>query len=131
MRKVFELETGIEGTRIITPTAGLAIGGAAAAWLSGHIESARLALTVVLLVSVVGIVLVIALLTLPAAIAGQFTSTLRGMMALAALLSVTFTTAGLAVSYSPDLPAGATTIVIAGATYLAVLGSKRLLAAFR
>jgi len=80
------------------------------------------ALTVVLLVSVVGIVLVIALLTLPAAIAGRFTSTLAGMMGLAAVLSMGFTTVGLAVSYGPDLPAGAVTIVIAGVTYLAVLG---------
>jgi zinc transport system permease protein len=79
------------------------------------------ALTVVLLVTVVGIVLVIALLTLPAAIAGQFTTTLRGMMTLASLLAVAFTTTGLAVSYGPDLPAGATTIVIAGAAYLLVL----------
>ena len=52
------------------------------------------ALTVVLLVSVVGIVLVIALLTLPAAIAGQFTTTLRGMMALASVLAVSFTAIG-------------------------------------
>jgi len=78
------------------------------------------ALTVVLLVSVVGIVLVIALLTLPAAIAGQFTTTLRAMMGLAAILAITFTTAGLAISYVPDLPAGATTIVIAGTAYLGI-----------
>jgi hypothetical protein len=78
------------------------------------------ALTVVLLVTVVGIVLVIALLTLPAAIAGQLTSTLRGMMVGAALLSIGFTIAGLALSYGPDLPAGATTIVLAGLAYLAI-----------
>ncbi len=89
------------------------------------------ALTVVLLVSVVGIVLVIALLTLPAAIAGQFTATLRGMMALASLLAIAFTTAGLAVSYAPDLPAGATTIVIAGGVYLLVLLFRRVVAGFR
>jgi zinc transport system permease protein len=89
------------------------------------------ALTVVLMVSVVGIVLVIALLTLPAAIAGKFTTTLRGMMALASLLAVSFTTAGLALSYSPDLPAGATTILVAGATYLGVLGAKFLLTRLR
>jgi zinc transport system permease protein len=81
-----------------------------------------IALTVVLLVSVVGIVLVIALLTLPAAIAGRFTSTLAGMMGLAALLSMAFTSIGLAVSYGPDLPAGATTIAIAGLAYVAVIG---------
>ncbi len=75
--------------------------------------------------------LVIALLTLPAAIAGQFTATLRGMMALASVLAVSFTTAGLAVSYSPDLPAGATTIVIAGAVYLLVLVLKRVVAGLR
>jgi zinc transport system permease protein len=85
------------------------------------------ALTVVLLVSVVGIVLVIALLTLPAAIAGQFTTTLRGMMAVASLLAIAFTTTGLAVSYAPDLPAGATTIVIAGAAYLLVLAARSTL----
>jgi zinc transport system permease protein len=84
------------------------------------------ALTVVLLVTVVGIVLVIALLTLPVAISGRFTSTLRGMMLLSALLSIGFTTAGLALSYAPDLPAGATTIVIAGTAYLGVLVLGRL-----
>jgi zinc transport system permease protein len=83
-------------------------------------------LTVVLLVSVVGIVLVIALLTLPAAIAGRFTTTLAGMMGLAAILSMTFTTVGLGVSYGPDLPAGAVTIVIAGVTFLGVLGLRPL-----
>lgn len=90
-----------------------------------------IALTVVLLVSVVGIVLVIALLTLPAAIAGHFTTTLRGMMAVAAVLAIAFTTGGLALSYSPDLPAGATTIVIAGLTYLAVISWRRIASAVK
>jgi zinc transport system permease protein len=84
---------------------------------------AMTALTVVLLVSVVGIVLVIALLTIPAAIAGRMTSGLAAMMSVAAVLSVTFTSAGLAASYGPDLPAGATTIVIAGLSYLIVLAA--------
>lgn len=91
-----------------------------------HLLLIMIALTVVLLVSVVGIVLVIALLTLPAAIAGQFTSTLRGMMAGAALLAVAFTVSGLALSYDPDLPAGATTIIVAGGAYLGVLAWRRL-----
>ncbi len=78
------------------------------------------ALTVVLLVSVVGIILVIALLTLPAAVAGRVATTLAGTMTLAVLLSVAFTTCGLAVSFSFDLPASAITIVLAGLTYLIV-----------
>ncbi|MDP8222854.1 MAG: metal ABC transporter permease [Candidatus Lernaella stagnicola] len=79
------------------------------------------AVTVVLLVSVVGIILVIALLTLPVAIAGAFTRTLAQTMALATVTSMALTTGGLAVSYGPDLPAGATIIVLAGVTYLLVV----------
>ena len=78
------------------------------------------ALTVVLLVSVVGIVLVIALLTLPAAIAGHFARSLRQMMLVATGCCALLTTLGLGLSYGPDLPAGATIVVLAGATYLAV-----------
>ncbi|MDQ5986955.1 MAG: zinc transport system permease protein znuB [Syntrophus sp. SKADARSKE-3] len=84
------------------------------------------ALTVVLLVTVVGIVMVIALLTLPAAVAGELTRRLWHMMVLAGVMTVLFTTGGLALSYGPDLPAGATTIVIAGITYLIVAGGLRL-----
>jgi zinc transport system permease protein len=69
---------------------------------------------------------VIALLTLPVATAAQFTGSMRAMMVGAALLSVTLTTLGLAVSYGPDLPAGATTIVLAGLVYLAVMGARAL-----
>ena len=78
------------------------------------------ALTVVLLVTVVGVVMVIALLTLPVATAGHFARRLWHVMLLAALLSMLFTTAGLALSYTPDLPPGPVTIVLAGAAYLAV-----------
>jgi zinc transport system permease protein len=85
------------------------------------------ALTVVILVNVVGIVLVIALITLPAATAGHFTNTLSRMMILASLFCIIFTTAGLALSYGPDLPAGAMIIVVAGAAYLLVVIGSRLL----
>ena len=83
------------------------------------------ALTVVLLVTVVGIVMVIALLTLPVAVAGHFSRRLWQMMALSIIFTAVFTTLGLTFSYGPDLPAGATTIVLAGAVYLAVaLGAR-------
>ena len=84
-----------------------------------------IALTVVLLVSVVGVVLVIALLTLPAAIAGHFTRTLWRMMILACGLSVLCTTGGIFLSYGPDLPSGATTIALTGILYLAVTARER------
>lgn len=89
------------------------------------------ALTVVLLVTVVGIVMVIALITLPAAVAGELTKRLWHMMALSTVLTVLFTTTGLAVSYGPDLPAGATTIVIAGTAYLLVVAGLRVCRVWR
>jgi zinc transport system permease protein len=84
------------------------------------------ALTVVMLIQVVGLILVIALLTLPAAIARQYTVSLGHMMLLAALLGAVFTSGGLAASYGPDLPAGATIILVAGAAYLLSSGIHRL-----
>lgn len=83
------------------------------------------ALTVVLLVRVVGIVMVIALLTLPAAVAGSFARNLGQMMVLATLFSMVFISGGLAVSYSHDLPSGPTIIVLAGLVYLGVIAWKR------
>jgi len=85
------------------------------------------ALTVVLLVTVVGIVMVIALLTLPVAVAGHFAKRLWQMMVLSAILTALLTSLGLFVSYGPDLPAGATTIVLAGAVYLAVVYASRFI----
>ncbi len=90
-----------------------------------------IALTVVILIQVVGIILVIALLTLPAATAGYYARSLIQMMILASILGAVFTTSGLIVSYGPDLPAGATIILIAGLAYLVATVSKGLASKFR
>jgi zinc transport system permease protein len=84
------------------------------------------ALTVVLLTTVVGIILVIALLTLPAATAGRLTQSLWRMMAVACLVSALVSVGGLVVSYEPDLPAGATIIVLAAFVYLVVAVARAL-----
>jgi zinc transport system permease protein len=76
------------------------------------------ALTVVLLIQVVGLILIIALLVLPAAIAGQYMSSLAGMMLFAAFLGALFTSTGLIISYEPDLPAGSTIVLVTGGAYL-------------
>ncbi|NLV39627.1 MAG: metal ABC transporter permease [Candidatus Hydrogenedentes bacterium] len=88
---------------------------------------AMTALTVVALSMVVGVVLVIALLTLPAAAAGRFAGSLLQMMAGAAVLCALFCVAGLTVSYRPDWPAGPVIILIAGAAYLVAALAPRLL----
>ena len=87
---------------------------------------ALIALTVVLLVTVVGIVLTIALLTLPVAVAGQFARRMGTVMIAAAVLCGVLTTGGLALSYAPDLPAGPVTILLAGGLYLLVLLGRRI-----
>nr|MBN2277835.1 metal ABC transporter permease [candidate division Zixibacteria bacterium] len=84
------------------------------------------ALTVVILVTVVGVVMVIALLTIPVAVAGYFSRSLWRIMVLAALFSMVFTTAGLALSYGPDLPSGATIILLAGGSYILVAAGAKL-----
>lgn len=81
------------------------------------------ALTVVVLTKVVGIVLAIALLTLPAALAGNLVRSLWQMMVLATVFCAVFCCVGLAVSYPMELPPGTTIILLAGSAYLLVVGS--------
>ena len=79
------------------------------------------AITVVLLMTVVGLIMVIALLTLPAATANRFTRRLTTMMALAAVFCLLFTQTGLAISYLYSFPSGPAIIVVGGVVYLAVV----------
>jgi zinc transport system permease protein len=84
------------------------------------------ALTIVILLRVVGIVLVIALLTLPAAIAGHFSRQLWEMMVLAVVACMAFTVVGLAVSFQTELPCGPVIVMLAAAAYLSVAVGRRL-----
>jgi zinc transport system permease protein len=77
-----------------------------------------IALTVVIMVRVVGIVMVIALLTIPAAVARSFSRNLYGMMALGTLFSILFSLAGLWLSWVFDLASGATIILVASLVFL-------------
>jgi zinc transport system permease protein len=75
------------------------------------------ALSVVMIIRVVGLILVIALLTIPPFIAEKFTGSLRAMMVLSSILSGLFTIAGLWLSYLFDLTSGATIILVAAAGF--------------
>jgi len=90
-----------------------------------------IALTVVLLINIVGLILVIALLILPAASAAQFAGSITRMMVLSVLLSLVITVSGLLLSYTPDLPSGSTIIVVAGFVYLISMLLRRLLTRIR
>ncbi len=87
---------------------------------------AMIALTVVMLMRVVGLIMVIALLTIPAAMAGQFVREMKRMMGLAIVLGMIFTTAGLGLSYVYNLTSGAAIILVAGVSYVISLALKSL-----
>jgi zinc transport system permease protein len=83
------------------------------------------AITVVLLIQIIGAILVIAILTLPAAIAGAFASRLSKMMALASLFGIGFTFFGIFLSFLLNWPPGATISLTATAVYLFSLFIKK------
>ena len=85
------------------------------------------AVTVVSLIQVVGLILVIALFTLPAAIAGQFVGSVAAMMLVACALGAVFGVGGLALSYTSNLPSGATIILLSGTIYLISLAAARFI----
>jgi zinc transport system permease protein len=74
-------------------------------------------LTVVMTMRIVGLIMVIALLTMPPAIAGLFVKDMKRMMVVSTLLSVLFTFVGLLLSYYLNLTSGATIILVAGTAY--------------
>ncbi|NLA38206.1 MAG: metal ABC transporter permease [Methanomicrobiales archaeon] len=85
-----------------------------------------IALTVVMLIRVVGIILVIALLTIPAAISRIHATRIWSMMLGAAALGIIFTVAGIWLSYLADVPSGATIILVSTLAYAGALGLERL-----
>ncbi|CAD6495041.1 MAG: ABC 3 transport family protein [Candidatus Argoarchaeum ethanivorans] len=87
-----------------------------------------IALSVIVMMQAVGIILVIALLTVPAAITKQFTYSMKKMMIFSILLSMLFTVSGLLISYELNIASGATIILVAGAGFIiSLLFSKRSL----
>ena len=88
-------------------------------------------LSVVMIIRVVGLILVIALLTIPPFIAEKYTGSLGKMMVLSSLLSMVFTLAGLWVSYQLNLASGATIIMVAGFAFFLSLGMDAVSARWR
>ena len=83
------------------------------------------ALTIVLLINLVGIMLVIALLTLPAAAAACCTAHLRNTMILSAVFNALFICGGLVLSCFLELPSGPTIVVLAGIFYAGCMIFKK------
>jgi ABC-type Mn2+/Zn2+ transport system permease subunit len=77
-----------------------------------------IAVTVVISIKIVGIILVAALLVIPAAAAFQLTNNFRPMMLISASLGALSGILGLLLSYWFDLPSGATIVLVATALFL-------------
>jgi len=84
-----------------------------------------IALSVIMLIRLVGLVLVIALLTIPPFIAEKFCHSLKAMMVTSIFLNFVFSLAGLWFSYIFNLTSGATIIMVAAAFFFASLVYER------
>lgn len=76
-----------------------------------------IALSIVMIIRVVGLILVIALLTIPPYIAEKYARSLRMMILISTLLCCMFTIAGLWLSYIFNLTSGSTIIMVAVAAF--------------
>ncbi len=76
-----------------------------------------IALTVVLLIRVVGVILVIALLTIPASMCRQFTYNIKKIMVFSILTGIVTTILGLVISYYVNMSSGATIIILLGIVF--------------
>ena len=86
-----------------------------------------IALTIVVLIKVVGIILVIALLTIPASLSRKFTHNLKQMMLISIAFGTVISVTGIGLSYVLDVPSGATIILVLRLVYgLAAIGMEIL-----
>ena len=88
-----------------------------------------LAVTIVLVIQVVGLILVIALLTIPPFIVEKYANSLVQMMVASSLLWAVFTVTGLWLSYRYNLTSGASIIMVSGIVFLISLVVGKIRAA--
>jgi ABC-type Mn2+/Zn2+ transport system permease subunit len=85
-----------------------------------------MAITIIIAIKLIGIVLVSALLVLPAATARQLTDNYRGLVLYSVVIGVISTVAGLILSYQLNLASGATIVLFAGLLFFVSLLYARL-----
>ena len=80
-----------------------------------------LAVTIVMVIQIVGLILVIALLTIPPFIVEKYAKSLLQMMVGSSLLGMVFTVSGLWISYAFNLTSGACIILVSGIAFFLFL----------
>jgi zinc transport system permease protein len=89
---------------------------------------AMIALSVIILIQVVGIILVVALLTIPPVISLMLWKDLWSVLAGSVLVGIGITLGGLFLSFSYDLPSGPAIILLGAVLLAGVYGVKRMMA---
>jgi zinc transport system permease protein len=84
-----------------------------------------ISISIVLMVQTVGVILVIALLTIPATIANSFTHKLSNVMIFAIILSIIFNVIGITISFLLSYPPGATIAITTTFFYIISLIVKK------
>lgn len=90
-----------------------------------------LAVTIVLVIQVVGLILIIALLTIPPYIVEKYAKSLMQMMVGSSILGALFSMTGLWFSYKYNLTSGASIIMVSGIVFLLSQGVDAILRPFR
>ena len=83
-------------------------------------------MSIVFLLRFVGIILVIAMLTIPASIASGKSSDIKKIMVVAWFLSLIFVLVGLFLSYVFNTPAGPSITIFAGVAFVADMMMKKI-----
>lgn len=86
-----------------------------------------IAFSIVVLIKVVGIILALALLTIPTASAKLFSFTLNRIMVYATGFSVLYSLLGLTISYYLNIPSGASIILVSITFYAILAGVKKIM----
>ncbi len=81
-----------------------------------------LALTVAIAMKIVGVLLIVAFLVMPAAAARPFSSTPEAMVAIAAVIGAVGSAIGLSISMAADVPGGPAIVLVLSAVSLAAIG---------
>jgi zinc transport system permease protein len=89
-------------------------------------QIAMLAVTIVMVIQVVGLILVIALLTIPPFIVEKHAKSLVQMMVGSSILGALFTVSGLWLSYAYNLTSGASIIMVSGIVFFISLVIDRM-----
>ncbi len=86
-----------------------------------------IALTCVMVANVVGIVMIMALMTIPAALGNLFSHGMKGTMVIGTIYAVVLSVLGLMLSLHMDTPPGATVVLVIGAAFLVIVLFRKAL----